>query len=215
VSWDWSPRSRWAVRLYGGTMLFAQSAIAQAGHPEWRLGAEVQLDDLILVDPHVPVTTSPRDIENLAVQSAPQPEAASGNPAVQQAPAPTPPADFFDAVQDFGFGHSPIGPPVHPHDGKQRFRRGRFSYALKYELLLQRSFEQFGGQPGPATFASLDGYWRTHHLMALFQINTRTRHSASNALAVGLEGIFGRNQHGQLVAYHEVKTIALSFSYYW
>jgi hypothetical protein len=36
-----------------------------------------------------------------------------------------------------------------------------------------------------------------------------------NALVGGLDGIIGRNQHSQLVAYHELKTLAVSLSYYW
>jgi hypothetical protein len=214
LSWDWSATPQWGVRVYGGTMLFVQNAIAASDHAEWRVGAEVQRDAVVVVNAQEPVKASPRDVENLPSQSVPPPAPGRPTPAaatVQQAQ----PADFSEAFEEFGFGHSPIGPPTPPQDGKQRLRRGWYTAGAKYELLMQRRFEQTGGQPGPATFVPIDGHWRTHHLMLTFQLNTRTRHSSSNALALSLEGILGRNQHGQLVAYHALKTIALSCSYYW
>lgn len=88
---------------------------------------------------------------------------------------------------------------------------------LTYEALSQR---QYLHDPDPLRrgqpfFVMGDGRWLTHHLMGMVVLNLDTQRSTSNAIAGAVEYLDGRNQHGQLVEYDSLRTVAVSFSYYW
>lgn len=106
--------------------------------------------------------------------------------------------------------------PASPQAAR-RLHRGTFSYVLSYEALSQRQYlhdpdPQRRGQPA---FVMGNGRWLTHHLMAMVVLNLDTQRSTSNAIAGAVEYVDGRNQHGQLVEYDSIRTVAFSFSYYW
>jgi hypothetical protein len=96
-----------------------------------------------------------------------------------------------------------------------RPRRGRRGFELAYELLGQRRYHHVGPEPGPPLFEKEAGYWSTHHAVLMYAHNLDLERSSSNALAVGLELLWGRLQHGQLIEYATTKTGALSLAYYW
>jgi hypothetical protein len=186
-----------SMRLYLGGTLYAVSGLPQATHPDGRIGAELRYG---------------------------QPEPAD----VVAAPSPAFPArgtsrkvsTFLDNAQQFGLGHGAIDDettrPVSaaPTRGR-RLRRGARSYLLAYEVLAQHEYAHNPAAPGQALFVLGDGHWLTQHAMAMLLFNLDTQRSTSNALALSLEFIDGRNQHGQLIEYDAIRTGAFSLSYYW
>jgi hypothetical protein len=86
---------------------------------------------------------------------------------------------------------------------------------LAYEILLQHRYRHVGPTPGPPVFVTVEGYWQTHHAMLLYLYNLDSERSSSNAVAVGIELLWGRLQHGQLIEYATTRTVAGSLAYYW
>ena len=86
---------------------------------------------------------------------------------------------------------------------------------LAYELLAQHQYTHDPAAPGQPVFLTESGFWLTHHAMAMLIFNLDTLRSTSNALAVSLEYINGRNEHGQLIEYDQLRVAAASVSYYW
>lgn len=193
VSFDLVPDTlpQYSARLYAGGAVYAESGIPEETHPDLRGGIELRYG---------------------------YPERADGGYA--------PPADsggvgqFLERAKHFGLGASssaaekPIAPVAGPRG--RTLRRGASAYMIAYELLAQRRFGLApNAPPGTPIFASQDGYWLTHHVMAIWLWNLDTERSTSNALAFALEYIDGRNQHGQLIVYDSMRTVAASISYYW
>jgi hypothetical protein len=140
-----------------------------------------------------------------------------GQPEQTAARTPVPTSGYLDSMKELGFGHTPIsseqGTPA-PNHGRS-LRRGARSYMLAYELLAQHRYRQDPAAPGRPVFLNGDGYWLTHHVMAMLMFNLDTQRSTSNAVAFALEYLGGRNQHGQLVEYDAIRTAAASILYYW
>jgi hypothetical protein len=182
------PDAPWITgRLYFGGTVYPTSAIPEATRPDARVGAELRYGQ-------------------------PEPTVARTS-----APAPALTSAYLDSMKELGFGHTPISGerevPVSNHG--RALKRGARSYLLAYELLAQPRYRQDPATPGRPVFLTDDGYWLTHHLMAMLMFNLDTQRSTSNAVAFALEYLDGRNQHGQLVEYATVRTAALSILYYW
>jgi hypothetical protein len=188
--------SAFSTRLYGGGSVYFESGVPEATHPDARAGIELRYGQL-----------ESTDIPPIA---APSPVAAGSGPL----------SDFLSATKQYGLGRSriPGEQPGADPDGRHRgrkLRRGARSYVLAYEALAQHKFVHVPAFAGEPVFALESGYWLTHHAMAMLVFNLDTLRSTSNALALSLEFIDGRNQHGQLVEYATVRTGSLGVSYYW
>jgi Protein of unknown function (DUF1207) len=193
VNVDLAPTSHpeFSARVYVGGSVYAVSAVPAATHPDGRVGVELRYGQ-------------PEVIEDVA--------------------APLPPdakvSKFLESTKQYGFGHAGIDGEAAtltapaPARGR-RLRRGARSYILAYELLAQPKFAHDPAAVGEPVFTTVDGHWLTHHAMAMLMFNLDTRRSTSNAMALSLEYIDGRNQHGQLTEYATVQTGAFAFSYYW
>jgi hypothetical protein len=97
----------------------------------------------------------------------------------------------------------------------RQLRRGTLDYVLAYEALVQREFSHDPNAPGEPVFIVGQGHWVTHHAVAMLVFNLDTTRSSSNALALSIEYLHGRNQFGQLIEYAKVDAAALGVSYYW
>jgi hypothetical protein len=190
-----------------------------------------------------PITPGPRGMGE--VPPAADTHQAAGGPAQQDSGVLSALAQaakrFGRGANRYGLGHSPAmrapaaaaaipstqaeaaaataSPPATssgPHAAR-RLHRGTVSYVLSYEALSQR---QYHHDPDPLrrrqpVFVSGNGRWLTHHVVVMLVMNLDTERSTSNAIAGAVEYLDGRNQHGQLVEYDSVRTVALSISYYW
>jgi hypothetical protein len=178
--------SQVSARLYGGGTYYVRSAIPPATHPDARGGIELRFG-----------VSEP-----------------TGAPAPQPAASP-----FLSGSKQFGVGHGGLGaqdPSASargPHG--RALRRGARSYVLAYEALIQRQYAHDPAAPGQPVFVVGTGHWVTHHAMAMLVFNLDTLRSTSNALALSIEYIHGRNQRGQLTEYDEVNAGAVGLSYYW
>jgi hypothetical protein len=184
------------ARVYAGSAVYFDSGIPEATHPDARVGVELRYGEL----------------EDTSTPPPPPP--------VAEAPAATRLSDFLATTRRYGLGraHSPgeqtTSDPVGRRRGRSA-RRGARSYVLAYEALAQHKFAHDPASPGQPVFVLGSGHWLTHHAMAMLVFNLDTMRSTSNALALSLEYIDGRDQHGQLVEYHTIHAIAGAVSYYW
>ncbi|MEP6652537.1 MAG: hypothetical protein ABJA82_04210 [Myxococcales bacterium] len=141
-----------------------------------------------------------------------------GHPPAMSAPTATAPVTAPAPPQEPADGTVTAAPPspASPH-ATRRLHRGTFAYVLSYEALSQRQYLHDPDllRRGQPVFVMGNGRWLTHHLMAMVVLNLDTERSTSNAIAGAVEYLDGRNQHGQLVEYDSVRTVAVSFSYYW
>ena len=205
------------ARLYLGGTLFASSELPESTHPDFRAGLEFRYgrpeavlsntepDSAAPVTPVPPVTPV---LPSASSSSQQQDGTASTGSKI---------SGFLDAAKHYGLGHAAgttAAPAAGPHAAR-RLRRGARSYVLAYEALSQRKYLHDPTAPGQPLFLMGDGRWLTHHLMAMLVFNLDTERSTSNAIAVAVEFLDGRNQHGQLIEYDSVRTVALSLSYYW
>jgi hypothetical protein len=194
VSFDLAPDSHpeWSARVYLGGTVYFDSGVPEATHPDGRVGAELRYG---------------------------QPEWAD-DAAAPPAPATTNVGKFLDAAKRYGLGHATLSgestPPAPAPAARGRvLRRGARSYVLAYEALIQREFFHVAADVGEPVFVTGAGHWVTQHVMAMLVFNLDTHRSTSNALAVSLEYIDGRNQAGQLTEYDTIRTVATALSYYW
>lgn len=88
-------------------------------------------------------------------------------------------------------------------------------FLLAYEALFQNQYGHLGPVPGPPVFERLGGYWVTQHAVLAALYNLDLDRSSTNAVALGIEVLWGRVQHGQLMGYATVGTGSVSLSYYW
>jgi Protein of unknown function (DUF1207) len=92
--------------------------------------------------------------------------------------------------------------------------RRTLDFMLAYDILLQRRYDHLGPEPGPPVFETLSGYWATSHAMLMALYNLGVERSTTNAVGLSIELLWGRVQHGQLLQYATVGTVAASLSYY-
>lgn len=217
---------RITARMYLGASLFAASGLPEATRPEFRGGLEFRYGhpEEAPASPHSSRMDAPATEPAAAPLAAPSAGAADPQPAGDSVPSGRF-SRFLETAKRFGLGNAAsvgrgggIGTPSEPvnaHAAARRLRRGARSYVLAYEVLAQRKYHRDPATPGQAMFIQGDGRWLTHHLMTMLVFNLDTERSTSNAIAVALEYLDGRNQHGQLVEYDSIRTAALSLSYYW
>jgi hypothetical protein len=192
-----------SARVYAGGAVYFDSGIPAATHPDGRVGLELRYAE-------------------------PEPVAAAPEAAAPEAPTSAPDAsqptkylsDFLTSAKQLGLGHARLpGEQSTPTPGADRrgrtLRRGARAYVLAYEALVQHKYAHDPGFPGQPVFRLDGGAWVTHHAVAMLVFNLDTLRSTSNALALSLELIDGRNQHGQLIEYDSVRTVAAAISYYW
>jgi hypothetical protein len=189
---DWP---QYAMRLYGGATLYTDSQIPQATHPDERVGLELRFG------PPAPT-------------GVPEP-ASTGAAAPASGGAQWP---LLSGAREFGIGAGALGTAglaaARGTHGR-KLRRGARTWMLAYEALLQRQYFHDPAAPGRPVFILGSGHWLTHHAMAILLFNLDTLRSTSNALAISIEFIDGRNQRGQLIEYDTIRTGALAVSYYW
>jgi hypothetical protein len=190
ASVDLGPESapQYSARVYGGGTWFTASDVPAATHPEWRAGVE------LLYGPPVPMDGGAH-------------------------PRPANSSSFLHGTKAFGLGHGALGDGGAEEGARgghgRLLRRGPRSFMLAYEALIQRQFTQDPAFPGQPVFIVGTGTWVTHHAMAILNFNLDTKRSTSNALAISLEFLDGRNQHGQLIEYDRFTTGAIGLQYYW
>jgi hypothetical protein len=179
-----------SARVYGGGALYTNSGVPAATHPDARGGIELRFG-------------APRPTDNL-----------------EPGPSPAAPASpFLSGAPQFGMGHGALGGGGASSAARgthgRTLRRGARSYLLAYEALVQRQFAHDPAAPGQPVFVVGNSYWVTHHAVAMLVFNLDTLRSTSNALALSIEYLDGRNQHGQLTEYDKVRSGAVGLSYYW
>jgi hypothetical protein len=189
------PSGPYSARIYGGGTFYTRSSIPVTTHPDARAGIELRYGE--------PAPTG-----------APEPPPP---PPAETTPSSVP---FLSATKrQFGLGTGALGAEGASSAARgthgRRLRRGARTWMLAYEALLQQQFSHDPAAPGRPVFLLGTGHWVTHHAMAMLFFNLDTAKSTSNALALSLEFIDGRNQHGQLIAYDTILTGAVGVSYFW
>jgi len=188
VSLDLGPAAapQFSARVYAGGSVYTHSGVPSATHPDARVGVELRYGAL------------------------------AAAPAAR--PAPAEPSHFLAGAKHFGLGHGALGgddaAAARAKHGRE-LRRGRLDYLLAYEALVQREYSHDPAAPGQPVFIVGQGHWVTHHAVAMLVFNLDTLRSTSNALALSVEYLHGRNQFGQLIEYDQVDAVALGVSYYW
>jgi hypothetical protein len=189
LSLDLGPANtpQFSARVYAGGSVYFLSGIPAASHPDARVGVELRY-----------------------------------GPPAQSQETPPPPGEspqFLAGTKHFGMGHGALGGEGSSSAARgthgRRLRRGARDFVLAYEALIQREYTQDPATPREPVFIVGPGHWVTHHAMASVVFNLDTKRSTSNALALSLEYIHGRNQFGQLIEYDTVDAVAVGVSYYW